>query len=434
MENSEKIAVIIAAAGRGSRLGESLPKQFLKLGEKEILEHTLGIFKDIEDCDVFLSLPEEFVVSKKEQYGVMTVAGGATRQESVSKALEMVNEEIYKWVMVHDGARPFLSCDLLERIIKCMKEKGSAIPVIEVKDTIKEIRSLNMNGTENIVLKTYNRSTLGAVQTPQAFKLDTFKRAMKKAVEDGFEGTDEAGLIERMGETVYTVTGEQENFKITTSEDLAAAKALIKERNKESAMVENILEEKIENNNFCEGGTNQGTFEDNIDKKMDFIRYSDMGKMRIGKGFDVHKIISERKMVIGGVTIPSDKGLLGHSDADVLVHAIIDAVLGAAGLPDIGQNFPDTKEEFKDISSIKLLEKVNELIREKGITVINIDSTVIGERPRIAPYREQMIANIASALKIPEDRVNVKGTTTEKLGFTGREEGVAAEAVVLLTF
>ena len=215
------------------------------------------------------------------------------------------------------------------------------------------------------------------VQTPQGFRFDLLMNAYEKAYADGYYGTDDASLVERIGVHPALVEGSYANIKLTTREDLPSV-------------------------------------------------------TRIGKGFDVHRLVEERKCIIGGVDIPNKKGLLGHSDADVLTHAIMDALLGAAALGDIGRIFPDSDEQFKDADSIKMLEQVGYMIREKGYGISNIDATVICERPKISPYVEEMIENIAKALKIDSDRINIKGTTTEKLGFTGRKEGIAAEAVCIL--
>lgn len=399
MDYDYKIAVIIAAAGKGERIGKAVPKQFISIKGKEILEHTINVFRGIEMLDVFLALPEEFVDGAEAKYKVKkVVAGGKTRQESVYNAFKCIDAEQYKWVLVHDAARPFLSAQLLGKVLDQTMISGSAVPVLELSDTVKTV-------SEDTVTNTLERDTLRAVQTPQGFEYGILKKAFDRANDEDFTGNDESALLERIGESVYTVQGEKINFKITTEEDLDIAKI----------MMGTVLFQKVDRENDNPSGN---------------IR----PRIRVGTGFDVHKIVSGREMIIGGVNMPSPDGLMGHSDADVLTHAIMDAILGAAGLPDIGINFPNNDEKYRDIFSIKLLEQVGNIIREKGGTIVNIDATLIGERPRIAPYREEMISNISKALRIDPKSVSIKGTTTEKLGFLGREEGVAAEAVVLVEF
>lgn len=399
MDYDYKIAVIIAAAGKGERIGKAVPKQFISIKGKEILEYTINVFRGIEMLDVFLALPEEFVDGAEAKYKVKkVVAGGKTRQESVYNAFKCIDVEQYKWVLVHDAARPFLSAQLLGKVLDQTMISGSAVPVIELSDTVKTV-------SEDKVTNTLERDTLRAVQTPQGFEYRILKKAFDRANDEDFTGNDESALLERIGESVYTVQGEKINFKITTEEDLDIAKI----------MMGTVLFQKVDRENDNPSGN---------------IR----PRIRVGTGFDVHKIVSGREMIIGGVNMPSPDGLMGHSDADVLTHAIMDAILGAAGLPDIGINFPNNDEKYRDIFSIKLLEQVGNIIREKGGTIVNIDATLIGERPRIAPYREEMISNISKALRIDPKSVSIKGTTTEKLGFLGREEGVAAEAVVLVEF
>ncbi len=375
-------------------MGKPLPKQFLKMGNKEILEHTIAAFRDVNNnammfaaSDIFLTLPEEFVASGKEKYGVQVVPGGETRQESVQNAFEKVLEEGYKYVLIHDAARPFVSTDVTNRVVTAMLKTGAAVPVVELRDTVKAV-------AEGKVETTPDRDTLRGVQTPQGFDCDLLKRAFEIADQKGYTATDEASLVEMMGADVYTVPGDYKNFKITDENDL-----------------------KIGEMHMAGAGRQDG-----------------ICNLRIGHGFDVHKIVESRPMILGGVEIDSPVGLLGHSDADVLIHAIMDAMLGAANLPDIGQMFPNTDERYKGVSSVHLLKEVAGVLKEKNFEIVNIDATLMGERPKIAPLREEMIERISSALNLPNDRVNIKGTTTEKLGFTGRSEGLCAEAVVLLEY
>jgi len=286
--------------------------------------------------------------------------------------------------LVHDGARPLVSGGTIDDVVAACSEHGAAAAGVPVKDTIKVVSGKFIAGTPD-------RTSLVSIQTPQGFRKDLLDRAFQKAYEDDFYGTDETVLLERIDEKVYIVMGEYSNIKITTPEDIAICGALL-------------------------GIHPEGDAGGKI--------------MRVGTGYDVHAFAEHRKLILGGVEIPFEKGLLGHSDADVLLHAIMDALLGACALADIGRYFPDTDENYRGISSLVLLEKVGDLIGSEGYEICNIDATVIAERPKIAPYIHQMIKHIAEVLKISEDKVNIKGTTTEGLGFCGRGEGIAAQAVV----
>jgi 2-C-methyl-D-erythritol 4-phosphate cytidylyltransferase/2-C-methyl-D-erythritol 2,4-cyclodiphosphate synthase len=254
---------------------------------------------------------------------------------------------------------------------------------VKVKDTIKEIQN------ENIIWSTLPRENIWLAQTPQAFQFNVLKEAYRMAYEEKYYGTDDASLVERMGKEVIMVESSYDNIKITTHDDMLMAGALMKKSNKTLS--------------------------------------------RTGFGYDSHRLVSDRKLILGGVEIPFDKGLDGHSDADVLVHAICDALLGAAGEGDIGRHFPDTNPEYKDISSLILLESVKKLIASKGYSIMNIDATIVMEAPKVAPHADKMIANIVGVLKISKDHVNIKAKTNEGMGFTGKSEGVAVFAVAALS-
>ncbi len=378
MLNGKKLYVIIGAAGAGTRMGAPVPKQFLQLNGKTILENTaeaflaepivdrIAVAAPLEYLDFIRTLFSEY--EEKDKF--LFVPGGAHRQDSIRSGLDALRKagaEDDSLVLIHDGVRPYVSCGLIRRVAEAAAETGAAIPAVSPKDTIRHI-------TEG----TLDRSKLCCVQTPQGFRMDIIEKAFSRAYEDNYFGTDDAGLAERIGVSVTIVEGESSNLKITTPEDL-----------------------KMET--------------------------------RIGTGFDVHRLTDNRKLILGGVEIPFEQGLLGHSDADVLVHALMDAMLGAAALGDIGKLFPDSDDAFKGISSLELLRRVEERIREEGYSLGNADVTVVCQRPRLAPHIAQMRRNIAEVLRVPEDRISIKATTTEKLGFTGRGEGIAAEAVCLLT-
>lgn len=376
MYNEKKVTVIIVAAGRGSRFGGDLPKQFLKIGNKTVLERAIEPFQDHPAVDgIIIAASEEYLehcknLCRRFDKTEAVVCGGRQRQDSVFACLEKINDGL---VLVHDGARPFVTCKVIDRVIEEAYNQGASVPCVPVKDTIRQIG--DSEGHSSVTLE---RSSLFCVQTPQGFHTELLKKAYKRAQLDGFTGTDDAGLVERIGGSVALTEGDYANIKITTREDLP---------------------------------------------KMD---------MRIGSGYDVHQLTEGRKLILGGVEIPFEKGLLGHSDADVLLHALMDAMLGAAALGDIGKHFPDTDERYKGISSLKLLEHVKSLIGDSGYFVGNADITVIAQKPKIASYIPAMRKNIAEILGIEIERVNVKGTTTEKLGFVGRCEGIACEAVCIL--
>ena len=371
------VNVIIGAAGSGKRMGAPIPKQFLKQGGKTILEQTVGRFAG---CDFvknivivtgedYLTECENLCMGLAPEGRLHVIAGGRERQDSVYNAmlfLEKQGVDPDDIVLVHDGVRPYVSRDVIFAVAKEAAETGAAITAVPPKDTIRHLEE-----------GTLDRSRLCCVQTPQGFGFGLLKEAFEKAMAEGFYGTDDASLVERLGHAVAIVPGEYSNIKITTPEDLTM-------------------------------------------------------EMRIGTGYDVHKLVEDRALILGGVTIPYEKGLLGHSDADVLTHALMDALLGAAALGDIGKLFPDNDDSFKGISSIELLKRVKSALDDKGYSLGNADVTVICQKPKLAGYIDEMRKNIAQALDADVDRISIKATTTEKLGFTGRGEGIAAEAVCIL--
>ncbi len=374
MYRDNRVIAIIVAAGRGKRLGSSLPKQFLKVRGRTILEMSVEAFEQNKYVDeIFVAANADYCeLTEKLCRGFSKlkkiVAGGAERQDSVRAALDCLRGE-NGIVLVHDAARPFVSEAVINAVIEGTADFGAAIPTVPAKDTIRQV-----DGTGS---RTLQRETLACVQTPQGFRISLLKHAFEKAQAEGFLGTDDASLVERMGINISMVQGEDANRKITTREDLEA-------------------------------------------------------EMRIGTGYDVHRLVEGRPLILCGEQIPYEKGLLGHSDADVALHALMDAMLGAAGLGDIGKHFPDTDERYRGISSMKLLQKTAELLREAGYFLGNADITIIAQRPKIAGYIPKMRANIAEIMNCDENKINIKGTTTEKLGFVGREEGIASEAVCIL--
>ena len=366
MYRDKTVTVIIAAAGSGSRMGGRLPKQYMKTGGEVILRKTAEIFASCPVIDniivvadmAYMDLCEDVLKGIEHR----TVAGGAQRQDSVYEGLKCTDTDI---VLIHDGARPFVTQQIITEVTAAAAEYRAAVCAVRPKDTIRTGQG------------TLNRDELYAVQTPQGFDTAALKAAYEAAYAQGFYGTDDAGIAEGAGLEIRIGPGSYDNIKITTREDLPM-------------------------------------------------------ETRVGTGYDVHRLEEGRKLILGGVCIPFERGLLGHSDADVLVHAIMDALLGAAALGDIGKLFPDTDDRYKGISSIELLKAVGAAVADAGYSVGNIDATLVAEKPKIAPYIETMRENIAGALEIDPDRISVKATTTEKLGFAGRQEGMEAQAVCIL--
>jgi len=387
MYKDKKITAIIAAAGSGKRMGGGIPKQYLSIGGTPILIKTVKAFEANAFIDTILVVTNvEYINFFKDdltRFGIENVdvvAGGDQRQDSVYNGLKAMPKDT-DYVIIHDGARPFVSRKIIADTLDAVLEKNAVVAAVPVKDTItRQVLSQKKSFAREksfAGLEYFDRNSMFAVQTPQAFEKKLIMKAYKLAYKDGFYGTDEGMLVERLGHPVHIVNGAYLNIKITTKEDLP-----------------------MEN--------------------------------RIGSGYDVHRLTEGRKLILGGINIPFEKGLLGHSDADVLVHAIMDALLGAAALGDIGKHFPEDKDEFKDISSMVLLKRVYKILLSEGYNISNIDATIICQRPKIAPYIGDMISNIGEVLGIAENRISIKATTTEKLGFAGREEGIAAEAVCLL--
>ena len=285
-----------------------------------------------------------------------------------------------KLIMVHDAARPLIDEATIIRCRDAAIDHGAAIAAIPVKDTLKKA-----TGTKHIE-QTVDRGQLWQAQTPQAMQRFVLELSFAKAMRDGFIGTDEASLVEAAHMPVCLVDGSERNLKITRPEDLDLAAAMLTEKH----------------------------------------------PMKIGHGFDAHRLVPGRKLILGGVTIDYALGLDGHSDADVVAHALTDALLGALGAGDLGRHFPDTDPQYKGIDSLLLLTKVHQLAHDRHLCVGNADITIVCQRPKLAPYLEQMQANLAHCCQVAPTAINIKATTTEQMGFTGRGEGIATHAVVLL--
>ena len=377
--------MMVAAAGGSTRMGQ--PKQHIRLGKHPVLIHTLLALQQVaavdeillitrpEDVDVFTAEAKAAGVTKLTR----AVAGGATRQQSVANGLAALPLEA-TIVGIHDGARPLIDPDTVAAVITTAAECKAAAVAVPVKDTLKHTDG------DGVVIDTPDRTNLWRVQTPQVFDRAAFCAAMAAATAAGCDYTDDCQLMEAAGHKVKLVTGLDTNLKLTTPEDIALAKALMKESD----------------------------------------------TMRIGHGYDVHRLVEERDLILGGVKIEYEKGLLGHSDADVLTHAVMDALLGAAALGDIGKLFPDNDPAYKGADSIGLLRHVAKRIGEEGYTIGNIDATILCQRPKLAPHIPQMRQILAAACGVDASRISVKATTEEGLGFTGSGEGIAAHCVCLL--
>jgi 2-C-methyl-D-erythritol 4-phosphate cytidylyltransferase/2-C-methyl-D-erythritol 2,4-cyclodiphosphate synthase len=381
------VSAIIAAAGSGTRLGSPKPKQLLDLGGGSMLSHSLQVFlSHPRIAEVIVVLPEGVsavaVPGMDPARGFRAVIGGVRRQDSVANAFDAVDPSAGV-VLIHDAARPFVSAALIDRTIDAAIAHGAAIAAIQSRDTVKRIAH-QPGGA--VIVGTIPRESVYLAQTPQGFRRDVLAAAVA-AGRSGVEATDEAALAEGAGFQVHVVEGDPGNVKITTADDLDAAR----QRMGRGAVVH-----------------------------------------RVGTGYDLHRLVEGRPLVIGGVTIPFERGPLGHSDGDVACHAATDAILGAASLGDIGRHFPDTDPRWKDADSIALLREAGRMVREHGYEVGNLDVTVILERPTIKDLIQQMCVRLADALGIDPSRVSVKGKTNEGVDAVGRGEAVASHAVALL--
>jgi 2-C-methyl-D-erythritol 4-phosphate cytidylyltransferase / 2-C-methyl-D-erythritol 2,4-cyclodiphosphate synthase len=377
------VTAIIAAAGEGRRLGAAVPKQLLDIAGRSILERSVTAFTSHDRVDdVIVVLPPGVAWMEPSVAGaVRVVAGGPRRQDSVANAFDCVNAGS-DVVLVHDAARPFVSAALITRAIDAALEHGAAIAAVPARDTIKRVE----RAADNLVIsETIPREAIYLAQTPQAFRREVLSAAVAMG-RTGVEATDEAMLAERAGHRVHVVEGDPANVKITTASDLDAARRAS----------------------------------------------SPPAIARIGTGYDLHRLVEGRPLILGGVTVPSDTGAIGHSDADVVCHAVIDAVLGAACEGNVGLHYPDADPRWKGASSIPMLRDSVRLIDRRGLKVANVDVTVILERPKIAPYIDDIRSQLASALEVPIDCVSVKGKTNEGVDAVGRGEAIAAHAVALL--
>ena len=378
-----RVAAIVVAAGQGVRAGGDLPKQFRRIGGDTLLQRALSAFTGVPAVSLVQPVirPDDlaFVRTLTDGMDILPpVSGGATRQASVRAGLEALEPRKPDIVLIHDAARPFASSELIARAIAAAEKTGAAIPGLPVTDTVKRIDRTGMIET------TLDRTSIRLVQTPQAFAFPALLKAHRHAAEQGRDDfTDDASLAEWVGMKVNVFEGEPGNIKLTTPDDFARAEA---------------------------------------------IQSASLGDVRTGSGFDVHAFGPGDHVTLGGIRIPCDKALTGHSDADVALHALTDAILGALADGDIGAHFPPTDPQWRGASSDRFLVFAVDRVRARGGLIAHLDLTIVCEFPRISAHRDTMRANIARLARIDTERVAVKATTSEKLGFTGRGEGIVAYA------
>jgi 2-C-methyl-D-erythritol 4-phosphate cytidylyltransferase / 2-C-methyl-D-erythritol 2,4-cyclodiphosphate synthase len=385
-----RVAAIVAAGGRGTRLGAGVPKQLLTIGGETMLGRSIRLLARHPRIDeIVVVLPADLLHERPGDdlacgKPMTVVAGGPRRQDSVKHGFDAVRGRA-DIVVIHDAARPFASADLVSRTIDAAVESGAALAALAASDTVK--LAAEGGAGDLVVERTVPRERVYLAQTPQAFRTSVLSAAIDAGA-DGAEATDEAALAEAAGFPVRIVQGEPANVKITTMTDLKAAEAVA-------------------------GGAACG------------------GTMRVGTGYDLHRLIEGRPLILGGVTVPSERGLAGHSDADVLAHAITDAVLGAVARGDIGRHFPDTDPRWEGASSMAMLAHAVTLARDAGFDLVNVDAVVIAERPKLAPHLDAIRASLAGVLGLETARVSVKGKTNEGVDAIGRGEAMAVQAVVL---
>ncbi|MEI4507929.1 bifunctional 2-C-methyl-D-erythritol 4-phosphate cytidylyltransferase/2-C-methyl-D-erythritol 2,4-cyclodiphosphate synthase [Sphingopyxis sp. CCNWLW253] len=376
------VAVVLLAGGQGTRAGFELPKQLAPLGLKPVLRWSLDAFAAHPAINGGVLVANDDVTAAIASLpkGWISADPGAERQQSVANAIAMLAD----WgddafVLVHDAARPGVTAEVIDRLLAAMYDAEAAIPTLPVPDTLVE-QAAHLAG--DVV----DRSALARVQTPQAFHLGTLRRAHAEAVEAA--ATDDAQLVRRLGVPVATVPGDARLHKLTYAEDMAILNGLL-----------------------------------GIDR---------MTRTAVGMGYDVHRLVAGKPLWIGGIEIAYSHGLEGHSDADVALHALTDAILGALGDGDIGDHFPPSDPQWRGAASHRFLGFAAERVTARCGRIDHVDLTIIAEAPKIGPHRAAMRARIAEILAIPLERVSVKATTTERLGFTGRREGIAAQAVATL--
>ncbi|MEJ7927095.1 bifunctional 2-C-methyl-D-erythritol 4-phosphate cytidylyltransferase/2-C-methyl-D-erythritol 2,4-cyclodiphosphate synthase [Sphingobium sp. AN641] len=382
---SDRTAALLVAAGQGNRAGGDVPKQFRRIGGKPVIAHAVDALAGHGGIDaVYLVVGDGQEAQARAALAGRTiesfVTGGETRRESVLAGLEAIAADGgAARVLIHDCARPFLPQRVIDRLLAALDGAGGAIPVLPVADTL-VARAGDLAGAVT------DRGALARVQTPQAFGFDAIL-AVHRGWDSAVEATDDAQMMTVRGHDVMLVEGDEMLGKLTYPADFDAAEA----------------------------------------------RLRGARTTRTGMGYDVHRLEPGEQLWLGGVRIPHDRGLSGHSDADVAIHALVDAILGALAAGDIGSHFPPSDPQWRGAASSLFLEHARALVAARDGTIEHVDLTIICEAPRIGPHRDAMRARIAAIMDVPLDRVSVKATTTERLGFTGRGEGIAAQAIATLS-
>ena len=371
--------LIILAAGDSKRLKSSTPKPFQVINNKTLLEHSIFAFKDFKEIKktvVVYNKKHKKYLDKLKLKNLIKIPGGKSRQESTFKALTKINKMNCNKILIHDAARPFPSKFLINKLIVKIKKNHAVIPVIKTNDATKRIK-------KNTIFKNIERKSLRFAQTPQAF---TFKKIFEKHIKNKKKLIDDDSALFTKNEIkVISITGSKKNFKVTDNEDLDILKSLKK------------------------------------------------GKISYGIGFDIHKLVPKKKLFLSGIKINSHIGTLGHSDGDPVLHAIIDAILGACKMGDIGEKFSNKNKKYKNIRSTVLLKNIIQQIKDKNYSINNIDINIITQQPKIKKYKKKMIYSISKICEILPHQVNIKGKTTEKLGIIGNEKAIASEVIASLT-
>jgi len=373
------IFLILLAAGESKRLKSSVPKPYITVNNKKLLEHALNSFRNfraIKKTVIVYNKKHKKHLNKLNLKNILKITGGKTRQESTFGALNKIKKMNCKKVLIHDAARPFPSKKIINEIIKKLRTNHAVIPIIKVNDATKRVK-------KKIIFKNIKRNSLRFSQTPQGFTFKKIYEKHKKNINTLFD--DDSALFTDDGEKVVSINGSKTNLKITDKEDLDIFKSLTK------------------------------------------------GKNYSGIGFDVHRLVIGKKLYLGGIKIPFVLGLKGHSDADPVLHALIDSLLGACRLGDIGKLFSDKNNKYKNIRSTFLLRKIIELIKSKNFSINNIDINIIAQEPKIKKYSKKMIQKISSLCKINPNEINIKGKTTEKLGLIGKRNAIASEVITSVT-
>ena len=369
------IFLILLAAGESKRLKSTVPKPYITVNNKKLLEHAINSFKDfraIKKTVIVYNKKHKKHLNKLNPKNTLKIAGGKTRQESTFRALKKIKKMNCKKVLIHDAARPFPSKKIINQIIRKLKTNHAVVPIIKINDATKRVE-------KKIIFKNIKRNSLRFTQTPQGFTFKKIYEKHKKNINTYVD--DDSALFIDDGEKVVSINGSKRNLKITDKEDLDIIKSLTK------------------------------------------------GKNYSGIGFDVHRLVKGRKLYLGGIKIPFVLGLKGHSDADPVLHALIDSLLGACRLGDIGKLFPDKNKKYKNIRSAILLGKVIELIKSENFSINNIDINIIAQKPKIKKYSKKMIRKISKLCEINPNEINIKGKTTERLGLIGKGKAIASEVI-----